>query len=131
MPRRCSPPRPVHRRAASTHPRRTQPVSRSDDAAPQANPRTTPPRPHQRRTPPENRTDRRRRTPTPSLARRHLRRTTLLRLVVSSCCAVGFTILEPLRILGCPHCQVGAAGSASGIDLALAGRRVPSALHHI
>jgi hypothetical protein len=51
------------------------------DAAPQANPRPRPPRPHQHRTPRTHRTHRQRRTPTPSLARRHLRTTTLLSLV--------------------------------------------------
>jgi len=47
-----------------------------NDAAAQANPRTAPPRPHQPGTTRENRTHRRRRTTTPSLACRELRTTT-------------------------------------------------------
>ena len=59
------------------------------------------------------------------------RTTTLLALVVSFYPAIGFTIPIPPPVLGRPRCTVGSTGSAPRVDLALAGRRVPSALRHI
>ena len=74
----------AHRRARPPGARgrpRHRPVG--DDAAAQTNPRPGPPRPHQRRTTRTHRTHRRRRTPTPSLARRQLPTTTILKGVGS------------------------------------------------
>ena len=52
-------------------------------------------------------------------------------LVVSPYPAVGFAILKSLRVLGRGRCRIGTTGSPPRVDLALAGRRIPSALHHI
>jgi len=54
-----------------------------------------------------------------------------LNSVVSSYLAVIFTVTKPLRVLGRPRHRVASTSVRPEVDMALAGRRVPSALPHI